>query len=181
MDAIQERMLTRSLKAGDRDAFKALFDSYAPSFLWFAASLLKDQAAAEDVVQNVFMKLWTGRKRLDENKSLKNYLLVAVRNEVFCHHRDSFSRRSEAISADMPDASPGTDASVSASQLGELVERIISTLPPRRNLIYNMSRKGHLCNADIAARLDLSVRTVEKHLELALSDIRSALPPDLSR
>ena len=180
MDAIQERMLTRSIKAGDRDAFKALFNSYAPSFLWFAASLLKDRSAAEDVVQNVFMKLWAGRKRLDENKSLKNYLL-AVRNEVFCHHRDSFSRRSEAISADMPDPTPGTDASVSASQLGELVARIISTLPPRRNLIYNMSRKGHLCNADIAARLDLSVRTVEKHLELALSDIRSALPSELCR
>ena len=78
-----DRQLIRNIRKGDAKSFEELFDRYYDRFYAFACALLHDRDAAEDILQNVFLKLWIGRERLDEDRSVSNYLLVSVRNEIY--------------------------------------------------------------------------------------------------
>lgn len=85
-----EKNLVGRLRRGDKASFDELFNRYFEQCFTYAVSLLKDPDAAEDVVQNVFLKLWTGRERLDSSKPVKSYLLTAVRNESISWLRAKF-------------------------------------------------------------------------------------------
>ena len=103
---------------------------------------------------------------------------MAVRNEIYCYLRMAFQARREPRSAlrEPEDSAPGQDSELSARDLRRVVDRIVEHMPARRREIFLLSRQQHLSNAQIAQRLGLSVRTVEKHIELALQEIRRALP-----
>ena len=82
-----DKHLIRAIKGGDTKSFDELFEKYYDRYFSFACALLHDENAAEDVLQNVFLKIWIGRDRLDETRNLESYLLVSVRNEIFDHLR----------------------------------------------------------------------------------------------
>lgn len=172
MEQMDDKVLVRRLKDGDKSAFKALFERYYPLFLSFALKLLKTESTAEDLIQNVFLKIWIGRANLNETKNFKNYLLVSVRNEVYQYFRQSFRVDDSAECPEVVDGSVNIETELSAKELEKRVSGIISKMPPRRREIFNMSRHEKLSNKEIASRLGLSIRTVEKHIENALSDIR---------
>ena len=169
-------MLDR-LRKGDTESFRIVFEENAPLFLAFARRLLRDADAAEDVVQNVFMRLWIGRERIDPERGLRNYLLVAVRNEIYCYLRMAFQARRESQTPvrEPEDSTLGQDSELSARELQQVVDQVVDHMPSRRREIFLLSRRQHLSNAEIARRLGLSVRTVEKHIELALQEIRQVL------
>ena len=75
--------LTKALKAGDMGAYEELFYRYYALIFRFVLRFIRNEALAEDVVQNIFMRLWLNRENLDENKSVKNFLYVSARNESF--------------------------------------------------------------------------------------------------
>ena len=83
INSISDSELLRKMKKGDTDAFSILYHRHAPRLLNFVTGLLKDETAAEDVVQNIFVKLWTVRGQLDSSKSLTNWLFVCARNESY--------------------------------------------------------------------------------------------------
>ena len=83
INSISDSELLRKMKKGDTDAFSILYHRHAPRLLNFVTGLLKDDTAAEDVVQNIFVKLWTVRGQLDSSKSLTNWLFVCARNESY--------------------------------------------------------------------------------------------------
>ena len=176
MDA--ERRLIIKLKQGDRESFSLLFEKYYPLFLSFTRRLLRNDAACEDVVQNFFIRLWVHKEHLDPDGSLKNYLLVSVRNEIYCYLRSSFNSKREdniydALEThdDIKDAHDYIFAKDTQTQLAN----VIANMPEKRKKVFLMSRNKNMTNAQIAQNLDISVRTVEKHLQLALEDIRTKL------
>lgn len=136
---------------------------------------MKDPANAEDVVQNVFIKIWVGRDKIDENKNFKNYLLVSVRNEIYQHFRFAAKSQHDNLSTDIIDNEINIETNLSVRELEQRIRELVQKMPQRRREIFNMSRNDKLSNLEIARRLGLSVRTVEKHIELALSDIRKGL------
>lgn len=172
MAQIEDKVLVRRLKGGDKSAFKALFERYYPQFISFAHKLLRDESAADDLIQNVFLKIWIGREHLNENKNFKNYLLVSVRNEIYQYFRQHFRITDTAECPEIIDPSQNLDTELSAKELEKRIVGIISKMPQRRREIFNMSRSEKLSNQEIANRLGISVRTVEKHIENALADIR---------
>lgn len=172
MAPIEDKILVLRLKDGDKTAFKALFERYYPRFLSFAHRLLKDQSAAEDLIQNVFLKIWVGRANLNESKNFKNYLLVAVRNEIYQYFRKQFRLDDTAEYPEIIDASQNQDTELSAKELETRIAGVISKMPQRRREVFNLSRLEKLSNQEIASRLGISVRTVEKHIENALMDLR---------
>lgn len=175
MAQIEDKVLVRRLRDGDKLAFKALFERYYPLFMSFAHRLLKDETAAEDLIQNVFLRIWTGRANLDEDKNFKNYLLVSVRNEIYQYFRHHFRIDDTAECPEVVDTTQNIDTELSAKELEKRITDVIMKMPQRRREIFNLSRLEKLSNQEISTRLGISVRTVEKHIENALKDIRQHL------
>ena len=176
MTELNEKHLISRLKKGDRNALGQLFEHYYPIVLSFVNSMLRNKTVAEDLIQNVFMRIWANRENLDENKRLKNYLQVALRNEIYYYLRSEMKKRHEDIHPEIMDLSTNIDASISAKELEKNISETIAAMPERRREIFEMSREKKLSNAEIAQRLDISTRTVEKHIENALADLRRNLP-----
>ena len=76
--ATEEQLLLQRLREGDMGSYETLFHRYYPTFFAFAKGMLKDAGAAEDIIQNVFMKIWIHREALDETMSIKNYIYVLM-------------------------------------------------------------------------------------------------------
>lgn len=157
------------------DAFESIFHRYYPMVLNFIKGMLKDDGAAEDISQNIFMKLWINRFKLDRNQSLKNYLCVMARNEALNVLR---SKRvsSTVLQPNVPELlnrENTVDDWYNFMETNAIIRRSVEAMPPQRRTIFKMSRYENMSNMEIAVRLNLSVRTVEKHIELALKDLRN--------
>lgn len=175
---MSDKEITAGIINGDIEAYRKLFLKYYPTLLCFIRGFLKNIVSAEDVAQNIFMKVWMNRSALDERKSIKNYLFVMARNEVFnalkSAYRMSVELREE-IGEDMAEVEESTDNDMNCSELDLNFRKEISRMPQKRREVFIMSRYCNLSNQEIADRLRISVRTVEKHIEVALKDLRKSL------
>ena len=178
-DDKSDRILIIGLKYGDEKCFEELFRKYYPRFRAFAYRLIHDRHHAEDILQNVFMKLWMNRMTINENASIVSYLFVLARNEILNYLR--YNRMHPRLDGIEAESGATVNNEFDFNELYATISNIIETkLPQRRREIFKMNRFEHQSAAEIAKRLDLSVRTVEKHIELALKTIRSILGPILS-
>ena len=171
-----DKQLIRAIKGGDTKSFEKLFERYYDRYFSFACALLHDADAAEDVLQNVFLKLWIGRDRLDENRSVENYLLVSVRNEIFDYLRLKYNQT--VVRGETPekeDISADIEEEMFWSETSDRMDKIIKNMPPQRQRIFMMSRYENMASKDIADALGLSVRTVERHIYLALQDLKQII------
>ena len=166
--------LVAAVRSGDARAFDAIFLRWYPQVYRFLMALVKEEALAEDLSQSVFLKVWLQRELLDPSKSLKNYLLVLSRNGAL----DVFKSKRHLMKADIP-APVEKASSDRAEHLAEYSEaharilRAVEQMPPQRRAVFEMSRFKQLSSKEIADAMGLSVRTVEKHLQLALTSIRN--------
>ena len=168
--------LVAAVRAGDKRAFDALFLRWYPQVHRFLRVLVKENALAEDLAQSVFVKVWLHREQLDPAKSLKNYLFVLSRNgamDIFKSKRhlveESLERPTEEVSPDR------TDYRTEYVEANIRVLRAVEKMPQQRRTVFVMSRYQQFSAEEIAQLLGISVRTVEKHLELALDDLRKFL------
>lgn len=171
-----DKQLVRAIKEGDSKSFDRLFEKYYDRFFSFACCLLHDGRAAEDVLQNVFLKLWLSRERLDENRSIENYLLVSVRNEIFDYLRLKYNQlvlRGET--PDAADSSADIETNMLFLETSDRMDRIIRNMPKQRQRIFMMSRFENMPAKEIADKLGLSIRTVERHIYLALKDLKQLI------
>lgn len=174
---LSDSVLVAAVKEGDTNAFDALFLRWYPQVLKFIQTLVKDNAIAEDLSQTVFMKVWIYRDRLDASKSLKNYLIVLARNAAL----DIFKSKRPCLIGDMaPVASEQvvfeqTEQSIEYKEVNVKIFRAMKNMPLKRRQIFYLSRFMAQSNEDIAEKLGISVRTVEKHIQLALQDLRKFL------
>lgn len=169
--------LVAAVKRGDANAFDAIFRRWYPQVRKFLVTLVKEEALADDLAQSVFMKVWVYRDRLDPAKSLRNYLLVLSRNGAM----DVFKSKGHLMKTDLAAPPVGRPALDRAEHHAEYMEaqarilRIVEQMPPQRQEVFKMSRFQQLSSEEIAASMGLSVRTVEKHIQLALKDLRKYL------
>jgi len=174
--ALSDAELTAAVRSGDDLAYDAVFLRWYPQVHRFLLTLVKENALAEDLAQSVFMKLWLFRARLNPAQSLKNYLMVLARNAAL----DFFRSKYHSMQADMA-TPPERTAPERTEQKAELTEvnirirQAVEEMPAQRREVFKMSRVQQLSSEEIAEKLGLSVRTVEKHLQLALKDLRKFL------
>ena len=173
---IEEQLLLRQLREGDMASYEILFHRYYPTFFAFAKGMLKDEGAAEDIIQNVFMKIWIHREALVETMSIKNYIYVLSKREVFNHLRAKYNTH-VVLTEDMMTLEHPSEHEETQSDYRELREAVqnVIAMPPKRKSVFCLSRFKSLTNQEIADKLGISIRTVEKHIELALRTFKEQL------
>lgn len=167
-----------ALKEGDVKAFDRMFITYFGKVKYFINGLLKSEIDAEDLAQDIFMKLWTNRGALDPQKSVNAYLYTMAPNAAFnfLKHKlvlDSYA--ADFILTEENNTPDTPEEIVYAKEIALLVEMTVCQMPRQRQRIYRLSRNEALANEKIALLLDLSKKTVENQLSLALQDIRKVI------
>lgn len=170
---MDERQLIELLKEGDPISFEILFQQYYVRFHNFVRNLIKDTQAAEDIVQNVFMKVWINRAQLRPDQSIHNWIYVLTKHEVLNHIRDRkiYLQVEKLLIPDSSQFSAVEDM-LQIRELDSRVREFIASMPEQRRRVFMMSRYRGLGNKEIAQMLGLSVRTVDRHINLALTSLR---------
>jgi len=171
-----EKELLDALSRGDQHAFDTLFREYFPKIKKFLLGFLKDEAEAEDLSQDVFMKIWQNRSSLAGVENINAYLYTTAKNTLYNYIERSQKATFYSIVQTME--IPTTDQleeMLMAEDLEKLIGYTIDQMPPQRKTIFNLSRKSHISNEEIALRLNISKRTVEGHISAALADLRKIL------
>jgi RNA polymerase sigma-70 factor (ECF subfamily) len=171
--------LILSLKRGDTESFKLLFHAVYPQLCAYANKFLHDINEAEEIVQEVFYKLWKNRKDLDEDESIKGYLFTSVKNNCFhfIEHqkvKDKYATFLLHAYRSVPEA-VGSHEIVVASELEKEFSKALDQLPHQCRKIFELSRVEGLKYAEIANRLNISQKTVETQISRALSKIKLQL------
>lgn len=168
-------MLT-DMAAGSSTAFAALHRRYWNEIHSLALSFLKSPPAAEDIVQEVFVKLWLRREALPEIREFRPYLMVMVRNEIISAMRKDAvrqKRHDRFLSELGPLHTAGPAAPVSETE--RVVRAALDALPAKQREIFALSREEGLPHEQIAERTGLSRKTVSNTITLVLNHLRIAL------
>lgn len=169
-------ILIESLKNGDEKAYKYLIDTYHHKLCVYANSLVKNIYSAEDIVQNVFIKVWEQRTRLKSEHAIKSFLYKLVYNEFIDLYRKNQSLFAlEKSYHDALNSIVLEDDSESFQRILNVVDKEIQNLPPKCKEVFILSKKEGLTNIEIAEHLDISIKTVEAQITKAFSILRSSL------
>jgi len=165
--------LLASSMEGDRKAFAEIFERYHDLLYQHAYNKLKDRDEANDVIQEVFVKLWN-MKAGTQVQNLSAYLYTMVRNQIFSliQHKEVVSVYSKSFQDFKESGSMEADYLIREKQLNEIINREIAALPPRMREIFELSRKDYLSNKQIAEKLNLSEHTVADQIKKALKQLR---------
>ena len=175
------------LRAGDARSFEALFRAYAEPLCSFAYSYVESESLAQEIVQDLFARLWERRETLERPRSVQAYLYGATRNRALNELRSrrvetAFLRRAlrlEGARASNARPVPPED-DLNASTLAVAVERAVADLPPRCREVFTLTRDQYLTYAEAAEALGISPKTVEIHVGRALALLRQKLAGWLS-
>jgi RNA polymerase sigma-70 factor (ECF subfamily) len=169
------------IREGDGRAFEAVFRAYYAPLASFAFRYLRDAAAAEDVVQEVFGALWNGRAKINVTTSLKAYLFAAVRNRALNIRKhdavvEEWERDESADDVrELHPAPLSPDLVLDRKLLEERLAEAFESLPERQAQVMRLRWKNDLSYAEIAEALGISVKGVEKHLSRGLAALRERL------
>jgi len=176
MQKLDEKALTLRILQGDKSAFSIVFTHYYTDLVMFAGTFLRNRQMSEEVVQNVFIRLWENRNALIIT-SLKSFLLKSVQNrciDSIRHNRirDIYQNYAMNIS---PLLENDTENYILYSELEEHLEKALSKLPEELNRVFSLNRFEGKTYPEIAAVMNVSVRTVEARMGRALAILREAL------
>jgi RNA polymerase sigma-70 factor (ECF subfamily) len=165
----------------DSTTFDELVRAHYARLCDFAYRFVHSRAVAEDLVQDVFVRLWERHDQFDFQDPLK-YLYQAVRNRAVSHLRhERIHARWEAEASTAEHAHEHTAATeTDVEELQRAIAAAVDALPERCRVIFTMSREQDLSYAEIARILDLSVKTVETQMGRALKSLRTRLAPFLT-
>jgi len=164
------------IRLGDVETFSQLFRRYYEPLCMFAARFTRDFDAAENIVQEVFVKLWDGRESLSVEVSLKGYMYASVRNSCLNYiKRESLSSTLERVEGRSNETTTRPDIQLESSEISQTVERAINKLPHKRREIFCMAKYDDLSYQEIAEIQNVSVNTVKTQLKRALKTLAKSL------
>lgn len=169
--------LLSKISQGDELAFGELFYKYGALIHPVVLKIVKDKAVAEDVIADLFLKLWLHRAKLAEVNNIRGYLnRLAINISINCLRRDKLQDTVlHKIYLDVPAGNNEVELQVSANELRGVINRAVQALPEQRRKVYELSRHEGLDRSAIAARLGISENTVKNQLRLALRFIQEFL------
>lgn len=174
---LRDSEIIRRIRKGDVGQFESLFRSSYVSLVRYAKTIIRDHDSAEEIVQDLFFRLWKDSEKLQIESSLNGYLYRAVHNRClhFIEHNKVIERYTYEMSVIQNDSPESPTDILNYKELQAKVARILERLPERSGKIFCMSRFEGLKYSEIAERLSVSVKTVEANMGRALKEFRKVL------
>lgn len=179
---LDDQQLSELLKKGDRTAYTQLFHRYKAPLFRHAYNLLHDGDEAEDVIQDVFMVLWSKRDRIAVNTSVSAFLYRAVRNRVLniLSHQKVVSKYTESISRVMEEGCFLTDEKIREKELSRIIELEIEALPPKMRQVFLLNKEYGLSYKEIGEQLRISDKTAKLQVANAIRILKGRIPTFIS-
>ncbi|WP_298472954.1 RNA polymerase sigma-70 factor [uncultured Maribacter sp.] len=176
MDLNENKKLINQLRKGEEKAYMFLLDKYHRRLHAYALTLIDDHSLAQDIVQNVFLKTWQYRKKLNHKFTIQSFLYKSVYNEFVNTFKKDKSimllqmKYYEALHQEVEKTDEKT-----LEEITQLVTKEIEKLPPKCKQIFSLSKKEGLTNMEISEYLNISTKTVEAHITKAFSILKEKL------
>jgi len=170
-----EKILLLQIAKGAQDAFSAIYARYHEKIYALSYHLTRSEVVAEEIVQDVFMKVWIQRESLPEIRDFESWLFILARNHIYTWLKSS-SRPNihEILTEDHVSIEPmAVEDEIHRKELENLLQEALQQLSPQQQQVYILSREEQLTREAIAARLRLSPETVKVHMSRAMRSIRA--------
>ncbi len=175
---------TRISRFDDQLAYKELFIGFYPSLIQFVSGIIKSRQSAEEIVSDLFMKIWEKRKTLEEIHNLRVYCFVSARHlsinqlekQKKQHHSDIDNYKGRLIHA-----APNPEECMISAEMMRRIHEIVEKLPPRCKLSFKLVKEYGFKYREAAEILQVSEKTVENQLAIALRKISAAVHFDIGR
>ncbi len=164
-------------KAGEPSAFEQIYLDYSPKIYRFAKRYTNHNEDAEEIVQDVFIRLWEARMSVNPDRNFDNYLFTITRNLIFNRHRAKVNEQhfQTAVLASVEQEYEQPEEEIVAQDLSQYIDNIVGQFPPKQQEVFNLSRKQMLSHKEIAEKLGIAEKTVKAHIYQVLSKIRVCL------
>lgn len=174
---IRDKDIIGRIRKGDIKQFESLFRSSYVSLVKYSKKLIKDQDTAEEIVQELFFRLWQDREKIKIESSLNGYLFRAVHNRClhYFEHLKVVERHAQEMTSDTFDTTEDPADVLQYKELQTRIARILERLPERCGKIFMMNRFEGFRYSEIAEKLSVSVKTVEANMGKALKEFRREL------
>lgn len=170
-----ESVLLAQISEGDHRAFCNLFDHYEQYVYGFGRKLTRSNDQAEEIVQDVFLKIWVGREKLVNIENFEAYLNRLVRNQSYSMLRQNLSHAKgmDKISSSTSEMEDSLEAQIEYKETVKILNDAILSLPEQQRRVYDLCHIQGLKYDEAAEKMNISADTVHYHMKLALKSIRA--------
>jgi RNA polymerase sigma-70 factor (ECF subfamily) len=179
-----QQLQTRIARFDDQQAYRELYTSLYPSLYHFAIEMIKSRQVAEEIISDVFIRIWEKRKTLEEIRNLRVYCFVAAKNLTL----NQLEKQKRSATCDLDEyagqmSSRGMDPEqmMITEEMLKRVQQVVDALPFRCRLAFKLVRENGFRYKEAAEILDVSVKTIENQLAIALKKINAAIHFDVCR
>lgn len=163
----------QQVAAGDQKAFRVLFDQYKERFYAVARKMTRSDDTAQEMVQEIFIKIWQNRYSLSQVNDADAYLFTILYRQIFRHYKKlALERKLLRLIAESPAFRNVTDETVLARESQRLINEAVAQLPPQQQQVFLLSKQQGLTREQVAEKLRISPNTVRNHLAEAIRHIK---------
>ena len=168
--------LVSEIKKGNALAFKDLFTTYCKPLTYFTRRLVKDHESAENIVQDIFLRVWQNKDNLDPSQNIKSFLFTSAKNHALNYIRhENVKHQSEDELKLLTQQILNPEEEIFYSELSRTYHEAVQRLPEKCRQIFSMNRFEQLSHREIADELNISKKTVENQMNKALKYLRKHL------
>ncbi len=176
-ETVNEILTLQALQKGNEDAFEVLFNTYSKRLYYVAFQYLNDRDETLEIVQDVFLKVWLNREKLNPELPFIPYIIRIAKNLIINKAKKKLVENAYIgfLEYNSKLTSFPTEENVLFNEVSEIVNKLIDKFPPKRKEIFILSRNSGLSIREIAQKLQISESTVENHINKALNTLKSKL------
>src|SRR5665213_643980 len=189
MDSVAElriqELQTRISRFDDQQAYKELYISFYPSLFHFIRDMIKSRQIAEEIISDLFMKIWENRKTLEKILNVRVYCFVAAKNlslnqlekqkREITYDIDEFAFRITSV------MNPDPEQLMISEEMLKRIHQVVETLPSRCRMAFKLVKENGFRYKEAAEILNVSVKTIENQLAIALKKINNSIHFDIHR
>jgi RNA polymerase sigma-70 factor (ECF subfamily) len=169
--------IIRRLKKDDKSAMDDLFEHYYPRLHHFSKSILKIEYEIDDILQDVFVKIWLNRQKIGNAETFNSYIFTITKNEVLNLIRKNLKDRTfrDELFLHSVAEEYQLQSEFEFDEIKATIDKIVSNLPEKRRQVFVLSRTEGLSNKEIAQQLNISEKTVEDHITHAIKYLKNSM------